>query len=192
MAYGQAPGYGYGPYGPGGGPMPFYPHYSAQSPPSDPKGDSAGPTTDPEVEKKLAGLEKMLQEAKLENERKDKAAAEKEAAEKRAKEDAASKAESKKKFDEEVAKIKDEEGAKTKAAEEAKKKAEEEAKALSKPKEEKKKPIKFKDAVGRKFSFPFHLCATWAVSCQFLSRCIDTNCYRAWKILLDKLSCTSR
>lgn len=27
-----------------------------------------------------------------------------------------------------------------------------------------KKPIKFKDAVGRKFSFPFHLCATWAVS----------------------------
>ncbi|TAQ84666.1 hypothetical protein B7494_g7005 [Chlorociboria aeruginascens] len=26
----------------------------------------------------------------------------------------------------------------------------------------KQKPIKFKDAVGRKFSFPFHLCATWA------------------------------
>ncbi|KAF2230585.1 hypothetical protein EV356DRAFT_418723, partial [Viridothelium virens] len=22
-------------------------------------------------------------------------------------------------------------------------------------------PIKFKDAVGRKFSFPFHLCKTW-------------------------------
>jgi hypothetical protein len=33
------------------------------------------------------------------------------------------------------------------------------------PSEEKKKPIKFKDAVGRKFSFPFHLCCTWAVSC---------------------------
>ena len=30
--------------------------------------------------------------------------------------------------------------------------------------EEKRKPIKFKDAVGRKFSFPFHLCATWVVS----------------------------
>lgn len=30
--------------------------------------------------------------------------------------------------------------------------------------ESKKKPIRFKDAVGRKFSFPFHLCATWAVS----------------------------
>lgn len=24
-------------------------------------------------------------------------------------------------------------------------------------------PIKFKDAVGRKFSFPFHLCQTWDV-----------------------------
>jgi hypothetical protein len=30
--------------------------------------------------------------------------------------------------------------------------------------DDKKKPIKFKDAVGRKFSFPFHLCSTWAVS----------------------------
>ncbi|KAJ5766399.1 uncharacterized protein N7511_004015 [Penicillium nucicola] len=29
------------------------------------------------------------------------------------------------------------------------------------PGPEKKKPIKFKDAVGRKFSFPFELCATW-------------------------------
>lgn len=26
-----------------------------------------------------------------------------------------------------------------------------------------KAPIKFKDAVGRKFSFPFHLCSTWLV-----------------------------
>jgi hypothetical protein len=29
---------------------------------------------------------------------------------------------------------------------------------------DKKKPIKFLDAVGRKFSFPFELCCTWAVS----------------------------
>ncbi|KAE8147650.1 hypothetical protein BDV25DRAFT_159908 [Aspergillus avenaceus] len=29
------------------------------------------------------------------------------------------------------------------------------------PPPEKKKPIKFKDAVGRKFSFPFDLCCTW-------------------------------
>ncbi|KAI9777653.1 MAG: hypothetical protein M1816_004618 [Peltula sp. TS41687] len=34
--------------------------------------------------------------------------------------------------------------------------------AAAKPKAEKKKPIKFKDAVGRKFSFPFHLCQSWA------------------------------
>jgi hypothetical protein len=26
-----------------------------------------------------------------------------------------------------------------------------------------KAPIRFKDAVGRKFSFPFHLCKTWSV-----------------------------
>jgi hypothetical protein len=32
-----------------------------------------------------------------------------------------------------------------------------------------KKPIKFKDAVGRKFSFPFELAATWAVSVKFTS-----------------------
>lgn len=32
------------------------------------------------------------------------------------------------------------------------------------PSTEKRKPIKFKDAVGRKFSFPFHLCNTWPVS----------------------------
>ncbi len=29
---------------------------------------------------------------------------------------------------------------------------------------ERKKPLKFKDAIGRRFSFPFHLCNTWHVS----------------------------
>ena len=29
--------------------------------------------------------------------------------------------------------------------------------------EARKKPIRFKDAIGRKFSFPFHLCSTWEV-----------------------------
>ena len=33
-----------------------------------------------------------------------------------------------------------------------------------KPKQIEKPPIRFKDAVGRKFSFPFQLCETWAVS----------------------------
>jgi len=32
-----------------------------------------------------------------------------------------------------------------------------------------KKPIKFKDAVGKKFSFPFELAGTWAVSGKFTS-----------------------
>lgn len=38
------------------------------------------------------------------------------------------------------------------------------------PPPEKKQPIKFKDAVGRKFSFPFELCATWQVR-QLTSLC---------------------
>lgn len=59
--------------------------------------------------------------------------------------------------------------------EEAKKKDEETLKkkaimwdeAQTKAEEIRKKegdPIKFKDAVGRKFSFPFHLTKTWTVS----------------------------
>ncbi|EHK97913.1 putative TPR repeat protein oca3 [Glarea lozoyensis 74030] len=55
------------------------------------------------------------------------------------------------------------------AAEEAEKAKKEAEAALAKaiaagkpPEPEKQKPLKFKDAVGRKFSFPFHLCATWA------------------------------
>ncbi|CAK7198276.1 hypothetical protein SEUCBS139899_000936 [Sporothrix eucalyptigena] len=59
-----------------------------------------------------------------------------------------------------------------KAAEEEKKKAdkamrekiveETKAKLVEDAKKNEKLPIKFKDAVGRKFSFPFHLCQTWA------------------------------
>ncbi|EAT88644.2 hypothetical protein SNOG_03439 [Parastagonospora nodorum SN15] len=44
--------------------------------------------------------------------------------------------------------------------EKAKKAAEEEAARL-KPSDAPKAPIKFKDAVGRKFSFPWNLCKTW-------------------------------
>ena len=44
--------------------------------------------------------------------------------------------------------------------EKAKKAAEEELAKL-KPSDAPKPPIKFKDAVGRKFSFPWHLCKTW-------------------------------
>ncbi|KAI9158777.1 kinetoplast-associated protein KAP [Paramyrothecium foliicola] len=54
--------------------------------------------------------------------------------------------------------------AKAKAdADELKKKIEDEAREKydQDKKKAEKAPIKFKDAVGRKFSFPFHLCATW-------------------------------
>jgi hypothetical protein len=47
--------------------------------------------------------------------------------------------------------------------EKAKKAAEEEAAKL-KPSDAPKAPVKFKDAVGRKFSFPWALCKTWKVS----------------------------
>jgi hypothetical protein len=40
---------------------------------------------------------------------------------------------------------------------------------FGKPTLEKKAPIRFEDAVGRKFNFPFHLCATWSVSTSSLS-----------------------
>ena len=49
-------------------------------------------------------------------------------------------------------------------AKKAKKEAEEEAKKLKPPPEDSQPPIKFKDAVGRKFSFPWRHCKTWKVS----------------------------
>ncbi|KFY16993.1 hypothetical protein V492_00958 [Pseudogymnoascus sp. VKM F-4246] len=226
MPYGQhqAPPYGgYPQYnmqhpGPGtsGSQSPYH-HYSvpfsapAESPAPTPApaaapatpAPPAAPAPDPEVEKKLAELEKQLQESrKLFND--------KLAAEQKAKDDAEHAAATNKKVAEEVAKMKatmeeaarakevadakakfdaevaavqkakdDEEKAKAEAAAKEKYEAEvkakfeeeikvakaeaEAAKALAAPpKEEKKKPIKFKDAVGRKFSFPYHLCQTWA------------------------------
>lgn len=94
-------------------------------------------------------------------------------ARKKAKEDAESKAaEAAKKAKEEheaaVKKAKDEHDAKLAEAEKAKteleaaKKALEEDIAKNKPTPDSQKaPIKFKDAVGRKFSFPWHICKTW-------------------------------
>jgi hypothetical protein len=60
------------------------------------------------------------------------------------------------------------------AAEEAAHKAAEEKAAWEKKLEEERRRvasavIKFKDAVGRKFSFPFHLVQTWEVSRSQLS-----------------------
>jgi hypothetical protein len=50
--------------------------------------------------------------------------------------------------------------------EKAKKAAEEEAARMRPTGDDKKSTIKFKDAVGRKFAFPWHLCKTWKV-CEF-------------------------
>jgi hypothetical protein len=70
-----------------------------------------------------------------------------------------------KEAEEAVSKAKSEaEEAAAKAAE-ASKEAEEAKKAAAPPPppEEKKAPIRFHDAIGRKFNFPFHLCTKWAV-----------------------------
>lgn len=224
LPYGQAGPYaGYPPYGvphhgsgtPGSA-SPYY-HYAVPihpPPPPEspaPKASTPAPTAvpatappppDPEIAKKLAELQKELEESR-------KAFNDKLAAEKKAKDDAEQAAANQKRVAEEVAKMKaemeaaakaketadakakfdaevaaaakakaDEEKAKAEAAAKEKFEAElkakyekevkdakaeaDAAKALVAPPDEKKKPIKFKDAVGRKFSFPFHLCQTWA------------------------------
>jgi len=105
------------------------------------------------------------------------AEAAKNAAEEKEKQDKKA-AEEKEKYDKKAAEDKEKydkaiEEATKKAAEleAAKKKAEDEAKSLRPGDDMLKPPIKFKDAVGRKFSFPWHLCKTWKVSflnCSFL------------------------
>ena len=84
------------------------------------------------------------------------------AASKQAKEDAEKKAAeaSKKAKEEHEKKLKEAEAAKAEA-EKKYKEAEAEAEKLKPAPDMTKLPIKFKDAVGRKFSFPFHLCKTW-------------------------------
>ncbi|KAJ4370786.1 hypothetical protein N0V83_005308 [Neocucurbitaria cava] len=75
--------------------------------------------------------------------------------------------------------------------EKGKKAAEEEAAKL-KPSDAPKAPIKFKDAVGRKFSFPWHLCKTWKV-CNIPKLFFDSNAnmtIRAWKNSSNKPSST--
>jgi hypothetical protein len=38
-----------------------------------------------------------------------------------------------------------------------------------------KAEVKFRDAVGRKFSFPFELCRTWSVSCHLFTLLNGSN-----------------
>lgn len=84
---------------------------------------------------------------------------------KKAKEEAENEAkkkqeEEKEKFD----KLMEEQKKKAAELEDKKKKLEEENKKLRPGDDMLKPPIKFKDAVGRKFSFPWHLCKTWKAS----------------------------
>ena len=126
----------------------------------------------------IARLEKLILEERTEREAKEAREAQ-EAAEKVAREERAAhekkialeaaalaRAEAEQKAAEEAAKAKEEaEKVAAAAAAEAAAAATEAANAAaaSKIPPEKKKPIKFKDAVGRKFSFPFDLCCTWQV-----------------------------
>lgn len=119
------------------------------------------------AEKKIADAAAAKATAAANEEAEKKLAEEAAKAQKAAEELAAQAAADAKKAAEEAAAIAAEEA--KKAADEAAaiavaeaKKAAEEA-AANKPPPEKKKPIKFKDAVGRKFNFPFHLCSTWQV-----------------------------
>jgi hypothetical protein len=54
---------------------------------------------------------------------------------------------------------------------------------------EKRKPIEFKDALGRKFSFPFELCATWQVcfSPSNMIVCLLRIHDRGWKTSFGRL-----
>ncbi|KAL1624967.1 hypothetical protein SLS54_003692 [Diplodia seriata] len=102
--------------------------------------------------KLLAAAKKAREEAETKAAEEAKAAKE---AHEKALAEAAAAAEELKKAKEEAEKKAEEEA---KAKEEAEKKA---AAAAAPPPVEKQAPIKFKDAVGRKFSFPWHICCTW-------------------------------
>lgn len=134
------------------------------------------PAEAPKDDERFARLEQILIDERTDREAR-------EAAAKKAAEEAAAKAEAEKLKAEEIAvassaaaaaarKEAEEKAAgdaaeAKKEAEAAKEKAVADATpapAAPPPPEERKKPLKFKDAVGRKFQFPFHLCNTWMVS----------------------------
>ena len=123
--------------------------------------DKAAELTKAAAEKEAA-LKKAAEDKEAEL---TKAAADKEAEMKKAAED------KEKELTEAAKKAKEELEAEAKKkldeSEEKRKKLEEENKLLKPPDDMKQPPIKFKDAVGRKFSFPWHLCKEWKV-CFFL------------------------
>ena len=155
-------------------PAPAAPAQSSTPPPA--------PDTSNDTDEKFARIEKLFLDQKAEQEAK-------EAAAQQALKDAAAKAEADKQRAEEIAAAsaaaaaaaKEEVEAEYKAAaekakadKEAADKAAAEAAAAAAaaapppPPKEKDKPLKFQDAIGRKFSFPFHLCNTWSVSRPYI------------------------
>ncbi|KAF7188110.1 hypothetical protein HII31_10584 [Pseudocercospora fuligena] len=112
------------------------------------------------AEREAEAAAKAAEKAKAEEEKKRKA--EIDEAKKKAKEDAEKKAEeaAKKAKEEHEKKLAESEKAKEEAAKKAKELEDEIAKNKPTP-DSLKAPIRFKDAVGRKFSFPWHICKTW-------------------------------
>ena len=185
-------------------PAPVYPQFVQVYTPSPPAAAPAPATTPapaqptpppsapaaetPKDDERFARLEQILIDERTDREQR-------EAAAKKAAEEAAAKAEADRLKAEEIAAASSaaaaaaKREAEDKAAEDAAK-AKEEAEAAKAaavaeatpapapppPPEERKKPIKFKDAVGRKFQFPFHLCNTWMVcgSCVALHQRRDS------------------
>jgi hypothetical protein len=48
--------------------------------------------------------------------------------------------------------------------------------------------VRFKDAVGRKFAFPYRQCKRWVVCSLQICSSIRLTCYRIWRLSLNKLS----
>ena len=143
-------------------------------------------------DEKFARLEKLFLDEKADRDAR-------EAAAKKALEDAEAKAKSDKERADEIKEATTKAAAKAK--EDAKKefqkaadKAAAEAKAAEPPPapKEKDKPIKFKDAIGRRFNFPFHMCNTWTVSNMWsdarFSQGFSDHSIRAWNISSKKPS----
>jgi hypothetical protein len=76
-------------------------------------------------------------------------------------------------------------------AEWAERRAREEA-DLRAREEAENKPVRFKDAIGRKLAFPYRQCKRWVVCCLLISPVGRLTCHRIWKLLLNKPSPTLR
>lgn len=132
------------------------PYFGPYSSPSDDPSASAGGGKD----EAIVRLEKLILEERTARESRQ-AAAEKAAADRAASE---ARAAHEKKIADTAAALATADADRRVAEVEARAKREaNEAAASTNGNSVKKKPIKFKDAIGRKFSFPYDLCCTWKV-----------------------------